>query len=626
MFSKKALALFRGNTGGPSLVPSLAFDFTQGSIASTIGGVSPSFTRVSAKTIIDWEGSIRNILGSEAPFEGLRRVRNILSGSTEDFSNAAWIKSNVTVTPNISDPIGGTSASTITATSGGATIHQARSATGTGATYRNSIWIRRRTGTGTVQLRSPDNSTVITITAAIADGQWRRYSGAVTIASGGTTAYLVVVVNTFGDEVDIWHPLLEDVTGQANQNPSEYVSVGVLSTPFHGAAVDGVKYFTTLNGNTVASNIVTEATGEALGLNGGASGQVGVIKGYYPEAVGGNLCHQSENFGTTWVAVGTPTRVAASDRCGNVILDLIGDDDAAALEGYTQTIGFTGNAVKAISVLVKGGTSASSVIRLRDTTAGADCLLVTLAWAAGVPTPTAVTGTVLGVDTLCSGVYRIRMATTAVTAANTNSLQIYPATDAALSVAAIGNILAGGVQAENAITCTSYIPTTAGTASRNGDVLTVSSLAGWFNASAGTMVWSIYWPYESSGGNQKYVFDINDNTANERIGVFINSPATAQWWSLVTDGGVAQVNEGTPNSWNPATPSAHKGAQAYALNDFAIVLDGGTVEGDNSGTLPTVDRLHLGHARSTSQACCGIRTLGYYAQRLQDAQLQSLTA
>ncbi len=38
---------------------------------------------------------------------------------------------------------------------------------------------------------------------------------------------------------------IEDVTGQAIQTAGEYVSVGVLSAPWHGAGADGVKYFDT---------------------------------------------------------------------------------------------------------------------------------------------------------------------------------------------------------------------------------------------------------------------------------------------------------------------------------------------------------------------------------------------
>jgi hypothetical protein len=36
---------------------------------------------------------------------------------------------------------------------------------------------------------------------------------------------------------------LEDITNEAVQGPSEYVSNGVLSSPWHGANVDGVRYF-----------------------------------------------------------------------------------------------------------------------------------------------------------------------------------------------------------------------------------------------------------------------------------------------------------------------------------------------------------------------------------------------
>jgi hypothetical protein len=42
------------------------------------------------------------------------------------------------------------------------------------------------------------------------------------------------------------------------------VSRGELSYPYHGAGVDGVKYFPTTNGNTVSSNVVTEAPGVQL--------------------------------------------------------------------------------------------------------------------------------------------------------------------------------------------------------------------------------------------------------------------------------------------------------------------------------------------------------------------------
>ena len=71
--------------------------------------------------------------------------------------------------------------------------------------------------------------------------------------------------NATGDVIDARFPMLENATGRADTTtPSEYVSVGVESAPYHGANVDGIKYFATENGNSVVSNVVTEGTGAAI--------------------------------------------------------------------------------------------------------------------------------------------------------------------------------------------------------------------------------------------------------------------------------------------------------------------------------------------------------------------------
>ena len=42
----------------------------------------------------------------------------------------------------------------------------------------------------------------------------------------------------------------EDTTGQDDKTPAEFVSKGVLSSPWHGAGADGVKYFSTYKDGT----------------------------------------------------------------------------------------------------------------------------------------------------------------------------------------------------------------------------------------------------------------------------------------------------------------------------------------------------------------------------------------
>jgi len=74
---------------------------------------------------------------------------------------------------------------------------------------------------------------------------------------------------------------IEDITGQSVQTPAEYVSTNVLSSPFHGAMVDGVKYFDTdLSGNQLSPD------------------------GYLAEGQKTNLFTDSEDF-SLWTKSGT---------------------------------------------------------------------------------------------------------------------------------------------------------------------------------------------------------------------------------------------------------------------------------------------------------------------------------
>lgn len=184
-----------------------------------------------------------------------------------------------------------------------------------------------------------------------------------------------------------------------------------------------------------------------------------------------NLVLQSENFGTTWTASGTPTRVAAGHTASGVALDLLGDDDGAGTEFYQQNIGFTGDGVKAVSIFIKQGTASSSLLRLQDDTAAANRLLAQIGWSAGVPSVTMGTGTYIGYETWADGVFRVLFATAGVIAANTNRLIVAPAETTGFSGALTGDAYLGGVQAEDSTTPTSYLKTTTTTSPRNADNL-----------------------------------------------------------------------------------------------------------------------------------------------------------
>ncbi len=75
---------------------------------------------------------------------------NLLTYSN-DFTNAVWTKISATITAGVTDPLGGTNASTVTATAANGQVYQGISAPA-GVNYLGSMWIKRRTGSGTVKL------------------------------------------------------------------------------------------------------------------------------------------------------------------------------------------------------------------------------------------------------------------------------------------------------------------------------------------------------------------------------------------------------------------------------------------------------------------------------------------
>lgn len=192
------------------------------SIVPQTGTGSATYTRATVATVFDNESVLRNVLSGEARFQGARRVANQFTATTTlSTQNVTTIAGTYTVS------FKGTGTITFSGTYVGSLVGQ-------GANVRVSATFTATAGTLTN-----------TVSGTVTEGQ------------------------------------CENVTGQSNQAPAEYVSVGVLSTPFHGAGVDGVKYFSTTNGNSVASNVVTESAGSPISAS--------TLLGYLAEGAGTQL-------------------------------------------------------------------------------------------------------------------------------------------------------------------------------------------------------------------------------------------------------------------------------------------------------------------------------------------------
>ena len=126
---------------------------------------------------------------------------NNLVNYSGDLTKSNWVKSNASIGSGVSDPFGGTAAFTITATGAPALVYENNA--GPGANYVSSMWIRRRTGSGAVYLRTPANAnTTVALTSS-----WQRFSTSGPPNAG--TAWIVAALATSGDAIDVYAPQLE---------------------------------------------------------------------------------------------------------------------------------------------------------------------------------------------------------------------------------------------------------------------------------------------------------------------------------------------------------------------------------------------------------------------------------
>lgn len=184
---------------------------------------------------------------------------------------------------------------------------------------------------------------------------------------------------------------------------------------------------------------------------------------------------------------------------------------------------------------------------------------------------------------------------------------------------AVGVIGAGiyvwGAQLEAGDFPTSYIPTTTTSLTRSADSALINTLSPWFNATEGTL----YGQFDSVASGTRTVTAINDGTSNESIR--LRTISTDPFFT-VTDGGVDQANI---DAGTVASYTSYKFAGAYKANDFATCINGGTVQTDTSGTLPTVTQMMLGTSAATNYLNGHLQRVTYYPRRLSDGELQTIT-
>jgi hypothetical protein len=178
-----------------------------------------------------------------------------------------------------------------------------------------------------------------------------------------------------------------------------------------------------------------------------------------------------------------------------------------------------------------------------------------------------------------------------------------------------------GYQLETGSVATSPIVTTAGTASRVADVVSLTGASSLIGQTSGTIFMEVF---NRDTNQPARAIQIDGGDETERILIARNSGNTYSF--IITDGNVAQANITTGGTFGSAVL---KLAGAYALNDVAFYINGVSIGTDASATMPTTSIIRLGVSSQAppNEAFFNgwIRSVALFPTRLANATLQSLT-
>jgi hypothetical protein len=228
-------------------------------------GADPTFTRTTAATVKDFEGVIRTVETSEPRFQGARRVENLFQNS-ENLEASTWLQSAQGAG---SAPVfvSGKTYTFECGGTGGADRSRFMQTMPLSASQSSvvSIDLSANTNVDIVLILGGGAGLTVSLTSEVK--RFYYFSDVNVINPTFEIRAAGSVSGAAPFQVTIGRPQFEDVTGQTNQNPSEYVSTGVATGPE-----------LVVNGDFATDSDWTLVNGTITGgqFVGGASGTQGV--------------------------------------------------------------------------------------------------------------------------------------------------------------------------------------------------------------------------------------------------------------------------------------------------------------------------------------------------------------
>jgi hypothetical protein len=541
------------------------------SLKPTDGSGDLTFTRASTATRVNSDGLI----------EGVRT--NLLTYSN-DFSNAAWTKTNSNITSGFTSPDGTNNAFKLTATSiGGGNIISRPSLT-LNTTYVSSVYLKRISGTGNVSIFKTNGSEApVTLTS-----EWQRFADV--NSSNPTNAYAGVRLYGASDEI-----LMFGFQVELGASATEYIPT-----------------------TTTAVSVGMLADVPRIDYTGGGCGKLLL------EPQRSNLALQSESVTTSTTNVGyTATANTSFSPDGTQNADQILEDTSTLhLVQKAFSVGSTTDTY-AVSFFVKtngrtsgkilyglNGAPYSSVSAVFNLTAGSIAAVVGSA------------GTTAGtskIENYGNGWYRISVSGVIGTAGS-HYVRLED-TNGGVAGDPTKGFQVWGFQAEQGSYATSYIPTLASSVTRLADAAFKTGISSLIGSVAGTMYVEVAAlandlserRFALSDGTTGNVARVGfTSTSNRIIAVLYNG---ANQCVMTYDGAdITQTN---------------KIAFTWSVNDFALFVNGVKRASDVSGT--TFSANTLTELQFNGGAGAGNNMYGEFQQillfktRLTNDQLADLT-
>jgi hypothetical protein len=535
------------------------------SLKPTDGSGDLTFTRASTATRVNSDGLI----------EGVRT--NLLTYSN-DFSNAAWTKTNSNITSGFTSPDGTNNAFKLTATSiGGGNIISRPSLT-LNTTYVSSVYLKRISGTGNVSIFKTNGSEApVTLTS-----EWQRFADV--NSSNPTNAYAGVRLYGASDEI-----LMFGFQVELGASATEYIPT-----------------------TTTAVSVGMLADVPRIDYTGGGCGKLLL------ESQRTNLALYSEQFDNAYWTKSSATITAnnATSPDGTTNADKLTEDTSTGGHSVFRNSSTVTLASYSFSCFVK--TNGRNV--KLDFFGGTNNAIFNLT--TGVVISTNGTGLTAKIKTLLNGWYRCSVTQTQTsTTIYPNILCVDGSNNSSYQGDGTSGIYIYGAQLEAGSYATSYIPTLASSVTRIQDSVFKTGISSLIGSVAGTMYVEVAAlandlserRFALSDGTTGNVARVGfTSTSNRIIAVLYNG---ANQCVMTYDGAdITQTN---------------KIAFTWSANDFALFVNGVKRASDVLGT--TFSANTLTELQFNGGAGAGNNMYGEFQQillfktRLTDTQIAALT-